>query len=637
VSAATVATGLRGTLWQVRLSGEDVYWLEVLPHEGGRTVIVRRRASGAIETVTPPGFDVRTRVHEYGGGDYLLAGERIVFARKDDQRLYLQAPGRSPEPITPPSSPPGAVRFADGDLHPGGRWMAWVRETHRDDGTTVNDLVRVSLDGSEPMALLAADHDFYAAPRFSPDGSHLAFLTWDHPQMPWDGTQLWLAPVARDGTPGDPRLLAGGTDESILEPRWSPQGVLHYLSDRTGWWNLYADSGEGARQLIGVQAELGVPAWVLGLARYTFLDDGSIVCIVSESGLDHLARLGPGDHALRPIEGPWTCFYPSSIVSRGTTVWTIAGAPGLAQSIVQTDVHHAAHRIVHASFEVPFDDAWVSHPMPLRVAVGGDEWAHALYYAPTHPALQGPRGDFPPLIVLSHGGPTAFAMTFLLPHIQFWTSRGIAVVDVNYRGSAGYGRAYRRALCGRWGLADVEDCLAAARRLAGDGLADPRRMAIRGGSAGGFTTLCALTFHRLFAAGVSYYGVGDLESLAKDTHKFEAHYLDGLVGPYPEERETYRRRSPIHAVDRITCPVILFQGLDDHVVPPEQSEAIASALEARRLPHAYLTFPGEGHGFRAAETVIRCQQAELTFLSRVFGFSTDAPAEPLAIRHLTSP
>jgi dipeptidyl aminopeptidase/acylaminoacyl peptidase len=595
---------------------------------------MRQRPSRSIETVTPHGFDVRTRVHEYGGGDYLVFGEQVVFAQKDDQRLYLQSPARAPQPITPPSSPPDAVRFADGAVHPDRRWMAWVREVHDSDGATHNDLVSVSLESPARIGVLASGHDFYAAPRFSPDGTQLTFLTWDHPQMPWDGTELWIASVRAEGVVDDLRRIAGGSGESVMDPRWSPQGTLHFLSDRTGWWNLYAWTGDGARAVIAIEAELGAPAWTLGLSRYAFLEDGSVVGIVSEAGMDHLARLEPGASAIRTIDGPWTSFYPSSIVSHGMTVWTIAGAPGLAQSIVRTEVLHAAHEIVHASFQASFDTDVISHPVPVRFPVGEGECAHALYYAPAHPTVQGPRGASPPLIVLSHGGPTSFALSILLLHIQYWTSRGIAVVDVNYRGSTGYGRAYRRALNGRWGLADVEDCLAAARFLAKRGEVDGERMAIRGGSAGGFTALCALTFHHLFAAGVSYYGVGDLEGLARDTHKFEAHYLDSLVGPYPESRETYRQRSPIHFVGQITCPVILFQGLEDRVVPPEQSEAIARALDARKLPYAYLTFPGEGHGFRSASTVARCQEAELSFFGKVLHFPAEPPSEPLEIHHL---
>ena len=633
ISAATVAAGLRGTLWQVRLSGESVYWLEVRPHEAGRTVIMRRSPAGGIETLTPPDIDVRTRVHEYGGGDYLVFDEQVVFARQEDQRLYLQSPPQPPRPLTPPSLPPGAVRFADGELHPSRRWMAWVRETHEPDGATLNELARVTFDGPRVDAL-ATGHDFYAAPRFSPDGSQLAFLTWDHPQMPWDGSQLWLASVTGEGGLEGLHCVAGGASESIVDPRWSPQGVLHYLSDRNGWWNLYA-SIEGRPSAIALaEAELGAPPWVFGLSRYAFLADGSIACIVSQLGTDHLARIEPGSTRLQTIDGPWTSFYPSSIAARGMRVWTIAGAPDLPQSIVQTEVTHAAHEIVYAGFSPAFDPRLISHPQPLRFPTGADETAHALYYPPTHPTTQGPPGALPPLIVISHGGPTSATYSFLLPSIQYWTSRGFGVVDVNYRGSTGYGREYRRALNGRWGVADVEDCLAAARSLATRGLVDARRLVIRGKSAGGFTTLCALTFHRLFSAGASYYGVGNLEALAQETHKFESRYLDSLIGPYPETRDLYVQRSPIHSAGRISCPVILFQGLDDRVVPPEQSEEIARALDASRVPYAYLTFAGEGHGFLRAETIERCQEAELYFYGRILGFPTQAPSPPVTIHHL---
>jgi dipeptidyl aminopeptidase/acylaminoacyl peptidase len=443
----------------------------------------------------------------------------------------------------------------------------------------------------------------------------LVWLTWDHPNMPWDGTELWEAGFSLDAGLSDIRKVAGDTEESIFQPEWSPEGILHYISDRSGWWNLYSNRAP----LKSLDAEFGLPQWVFGLSRYGFLSGGRIACIYSVDGLDHAAVLTPGTGVLETLPLPYTSY--SDIRTDGNNrIFLIAASASIASQVVVFDLHDGSTRVVKSSTTLSLDPEDLSSPEPIEYPTGQRRTAHALYYPPRNSKYTGLAGEKPPLVVMSHGGPTGAATSSLRLSHQFWTSRGFAVVDVNYGGSTGYGREYRERLKGAWGIVDVEDCIEAARYLAARGDADVKRMAIRGGSAGGYTTLCALVFHDVFAAGASHYGVGDLAALALDTHKFESRYLDKLIGPYPEAAEVYRQRSPIHFADRISCPVILFQGLDDKVVPPAQAETFIAALQAKGLPFEYMSFPGEGHGFRQAETIRRVADAELQFYARIFGF-----------------
>jgi dipeptidyl aminopeptidase/acylaminoacyl peptidase len=594
VAAAAVArAGVR--LGEPAL-GEDgsAWWLERRPLEGGRTAIVREG-----EDVTPPEFNVRTRVHEYGGGAWLLHGETVFFSHWDDQRLYRLDPGRSPVPITPE----GPYRYADGRALPDGTAIVCVRETHGG-GEPVNELVRIPADGAGPPEPIASGRDFYAAPRPSPDGRALCWLCWDHPNMPWDGCELWLGE----------RRLAGGPDESIWQPEWSPAGELHWVSDRTGWWNLYRESG----QLTDERAELGMPQWQFGGATYAFLDDGTIACVRTERAVERLHLLRDG--TLENAGLPYTSFGYPCLRARGERLIFVAASPEQEPAVVTWSEAEGATEVRRAS-EEPIDRALVSIPRAIEFESAGGRTAHAFYYPPASPTFRGNDGERPPLIVQIHGGPTAHAAPELDPAILFWTSRGVGVVDVNYGGSTGFGREYRNLLRGAWGIVDMEDCIAAAHHLAAEGEADGERLAIHGGSAGGYTTLCALAFHpEAFAAGASYYGVADAATLARDTHKFESRYLDRLIGPWPEAEELYRERSPIHFADRIRAPVLLLQGLEDEVVPPAQAEEMAAALRRNGVPHAVLMFEGEQHGFRRAETIIRSLEAELSFYGRVFRF-----------------
>jgi dipeptidyl aminopeptidase/acylaminoacyl peptidase len=576
--------------------GEDgsAWWIERRPLEGGRTVIVRDG-----EEVTPLEFNVRTRVHEYGGGAWLLDGETVFFSHWDDQRLYRLDPGGSPFPITPE----GPYRYADGRVLPDGSAIVCVRETHGD-GEPVNEVVRIPANGGGAPEPIGSGRDFYASPRPSPDGRALCWLCWDHPNMPWDGCELWVGE----------RRVAGGPDESIWQPDWSPAGELHWVSDRTGWWNLYSEAG----QLTDERAELGMPQWQFGGATYAFLDDGSIACIRVERAVARLHLLRGG--RLEDVGLPYTSFGYPCVRARGERLIFVAASPEQEQAVVTWSEAEGATELRRASDE-PLDPALVSIPRAIEFESAGGRTAHAFYYPPSNPNFEGPEDERAPLIVQIHGGPTAHAEPELDPAVLYWTSRGVGVVDVNYGGSTGFGRDYRNLLRGAWGIVDVEDCIAAARHLAAEDEVDGRRLAIHGGSAGGYTTLCALAFHPdAFAAGASYYGVADAATLARDTHKFESRYLDRLIGPWPEAEELYRERSPIHFADRIRAPVLLLQGLEDEVVPPAQTEEMAAALRRSGVPHAVLMFEGEQHGFRRAETIIRSLEAELSFYGQVFRF-----------------
>jgi dipeptidyl aminopeptidase/acylaminoacyl peptidase len=633
ISAQIVAAqGVR--LGAVALDGDDVYWIEGRPHEGGRNVLVRRRPDGSTVDVVPADFNVRSRVHEYGGGAYVVSRGVVYFSNFADQRLYKTRVSDSVLEMPGAITPEGKWFYADYAIDPIRNRLVCVREDHSGEGEAVTTLVSLPLD-DEPHtgAVIASGHDFYSTPRFSPDGSQLSWLAWRHPNMPWDGTELWVADVTAAGAITEARLVAGGDDESIYQPGWGPDGQLYFATDKSGWWTLYCAGAKGA---IGAvlndpppESEFGRPQWVFGAATWTFVGPSRMVAAYTQHGRWFLADVNTETGEWRRME---TDLEPHDWMAAGSapaaSVILVAASATRADSVVRLDVSsgHADVLRTSSTFELDPDD--VAVPQPIQFATDEGEVAHAIYYAPTNAAFAGPDDERPPLIAISHGGPTTATNATLDLRIQFWTSRGFAVVDVNYRGSSGFGREYRNALRGEWGIADVADMVHVSRHLVAAGLADESRLVIRGGSAGGYTTLAALTFHPgVFKAGASYYGISDIEVLAHDTHKFEARYLDRLIGPYPETRDTYRARSPIHFVDRLACPLILFQGLEDRVVPPNQSEMMANAARAKGLPVAYLTFEGEQHGFRRAETIVMSLEAELYFYGAVFGFT---PADVLA-------
>lgn len=607
ITAAGIAAGSVG-LSQIAADGDAIYWVEARPTEDGRAVLVRWRDGSSPVDVTPPPWNVRTRVHEYGGGAFAVRAGIVCISHAVDGRWYRLDSGGAAVAITPA----GPFRWADGAIDRARDALVLVREEHGPGGEPANTIVRVDLGGSGSTEVLVAGDDFYASPRLAPDGATLAWLAWRHPNMPWDGTELWTARLDDAGALHDRQLVAGGADESIFQPEWSPDGVLHWVSDRSGWWNLYR-AGEA---LCPMDAELGVPQWAFGLSTYDFLAPDRIVCAYGQRGTWRVGVLDVGHRRLEPLPAPYTDV--GFVRAACGRIALRAGAPDRPAAVVTGPGPGGAWRTLRASIEPAPPAAWLATPEAIAFPSADGRTAHALFYRPRNPDHTAPATTRPPLLVRCHGGPTGAVATSLELSLQFWTSRGFAVADVDYGGSSGYGRAYRRLLDGQWGVVDVEDCVAAARFVVAQGWVDPTRLAVRGSSAGGFTALCALAFADEFSAGASLYGIGDLEALARDTHKFEAHYTDRLVGPYPERADLYRARSPLHAADRITAPVIFFQGLDDAVVPPNQAEAMVAALRARGVEVGYVAYEGEAHGFRRADTIRRTLEEELRFYLRVW-------------------
>ncbi len=650
ITAASLVEGA-ASVGELRVDGDDIWWSESRPTEGGRTQLVRRSPDGTIQDALPAEANARTRVHEYGGGAWCVAGGSVFWNDWSDQRLRsLDARAIDPgEPglLSPEPAEHHALRYADLSATPDHRWIVCVRESHGVKGNpeAVNELIAVPADGSaasDPAAVvvMVSGPDFVSSPRISADGRWLAWTQWQHPDMPWDGTELWAArfgPKTAEVT--DPVKVAGGRGESIIQPEWVPGPVaglpprLIASSDRTGWWNLYqwepeVQPVEEPVALTTGEQEIGAPQWVFGERWYAVLPDGRIVAAVSTGGTESLVVIEP---EVRALDLPFTSV--SQVTSLGPReVAVVAAGPDTEPAPVRIRIEPslvADPEVLRPPRDLGYGPEWFSAPEPIDFPTTGAASAHALLYRPHHPEAAGPDGQRPPLLVFTHGGPTAAARPMLQLGVQFWTSRGFAVVDVNYRGSTGYGRDYRDALKGQWGIADVDDCVAAARWLADEGVVDPERLAIRGGSAGGFTALAALAFHDTFAAGCSRYGVADLGALAADTHKFESRYLDSLVGPWPQAKATYDERSPINHVDGFDRPLLVQQGSEDEVVPPAQSRMIVDALAAKGVPHAYLVFEGEQHGFRQADHIVRSLEAELWFYGRVFDFEPADQIDPV--------
>ncbi|HEV8397579.1 MAG TPA: prolyl oligopeptidase family serine peptidase [Vicinamibacterales bacterium] len=630
------------------VDGDDIYWLEARPAEGGRNVVVRAAADGVLQEVTPAGFNVRSRVHEYGGGSYVVDRGTVFFSNFADQRLYRIDRPPAGSGITPvPITPQGRWHFADAAVDAARGRLICVREDHTVEGREcVNALVAVSIDGSSGAGRVLADgYDFYSTPRLSPDGLRLAWICWRHPNMPWDGTELWLADVAADGSLANTRRIAGGDDESIYQPGWSPNGELLFVSDRNDRWRLYRVREAGSlppadqRTIVPVHpappadAEVGRPQWILGTATWVFMSATRLVVSYTREGRWFLgcAELDTGSFrelAAGVEPGPY-------LAPAGDEIVFVAGSATAFDAVIALDVNSGAVRTLRTVPGTLVDDGFLSVPEAVWFPTANAQRAHLFYYAPRNRDCTPVAGERPPLVVISHGGPIAAADSTLDYGVQFWTSRGFAVADVNYGGSTGFGRDYRRRLNGQWGIVDVVDCIRATEFLVAEGKANPARLIIRGGSAGGFTTLASLTgYPDVFKAGASYFGVSDLEALMHDSHKFEARCLDILVGPYPAEKARYEARSPIHHVDRLQCPLILLQGLEDKVVPPNQSEMMADALRRKGRPVAYITFAGEQHGFRKAENIIRSLEAELYFYGAVFGFAPADRIEPVLIENL---
>jgi dipeptidyl aminopeptidase/acylaminoacyl peptidase len=640
ISASTVAQG------GVRLSapwieGARIWWLEGRASEGGRVALVELDPGGKPREAVPEGFNVRTTVHEYGGGAYCVHQGVVYASSFDDQRLHRIETDAPPAPITPAVAG-RRHRYADGRVTPDGSLWIGVRERHAESDRSVdvvNELVAVPTDGSSEPRVIAEGRNFYSSPRISPDGSRLAFLAWNLPWMPWDGCELLMGDLAPSGEVSGIEHIAGADgSESIWQPEWSPSGDLVFASDRSGWWNLERARDGERTALHPMSAEFAYPAWVFGGSSFDFLEDGRVACAYDSDGFTHFAMLDLESGELEELELELDAFASTPFVrADGSVVLIIAASATTPNQLVRLDVSSGALDVLRASVGAAIAPEYVSIPRSIEFPTEGGLTARALFYPPTNPHYEGVPGELPPLIVESHGGPTDRATSSFSLAVQYWTSRGFALVDVNYGGSTGYGREYRERLNGNWGVVDLADCVNAARYLVEQDQADPERLLITGGSAGGYTVICALTFTDLFAAGATYFGIADLEQFTGgETHKFELQYEHTLVGPYPERADLYRARSPIHFTDRITTPMLVLQGTDDRVVPPSQAELIVAALRERGVPHAYLLYEGEGHGFRKAENIAASLEAELSFYAQVLGFEPAGPVSRLQIEHLHS-
>jgi dipeptidyl aminopeptidase/acylaminoacyl peptidase len=613
----------------IQFDGDRLYWCEFRPD--GRTVIICQPSQDQTIELTPAGFNARTRVHEYGGGDYLVADGVVYFSNFTDQSLYRQTAGAEPQPF----SRIDGMRYTDAILDKSHGRIIVVREDHTiADLQPANTLVSIPIVGDNVEQILVSGNDFYSTPRLNPEGTRLCWLTWNHPNMPWDGTELWVAELLSDGSIGKRSLVAGGESESIFQPQWSPDGILYFVSDRTGWWNLYRwhEAQGDVEALCPMEAEFGEPQWVFGMSTYGFESAGKLICTYSQNGNYHLASLDTHSKSFHQFHIPYTTIGELH-VAPGKVLLT-AGSATEPMSLIQFDIDNEEIKVLRRARSVSIDPDYFSTGQSIEFPTDQGLTAYGFFYPPKNRDFSSVPGKLPPLLVMCHGGPTGSTSTVLRYGIQYWTTRGFAVLDVDYGGSTGYGRLYRERLKGEWGIVDVADCVNGARYLVTQGLVDGNMLAITGGSAGGYVTLCALTFYDLFKAGASYYGISDLEAMAKDTHKFESRYLDGLIGPYPERRDLYISRSPIHHIEQISCPLILIQGLDDPIVPPNQSQMIFDALLARGLPVAYLPFAGEQHGFVKAENNKRALEAELYFYSRVFKFELADEIEPVKIENL---
>ena len=614
---------------ELEVTADGLYWLEARPQENGRQVAIHRTIEGNLVELTPHPYNARTRVHEYGGGALRPSDGVVFFTNFEDQQVYKIAYGAEPVAITNATD----QRFTD-YVHDSGRdRLIAVREDHSVKAKEAyNEIVALPLSGEDSATILVSGHDFYSTPRLSPDGAWLTWIAWNHPNMPWDETTLWIGEVQEDGSIGRRIQVAGGSNESVVQPSWSPGGTLHFVSDRTGWWNLYRYVGGGVEALLPMDAEFAYPRWIFGMTNYDFAGDDRIICTFSQNGSWHLASLDTSAGELEEIDVPFELFWELQVHS-GKCYFVGSKANDYAV-LASLDLRSGEVEEIQPTGKLDIAANYLSTPEAIEFVTEGGMTAHAFYYPPANPDFTAPEHELPPLIVQIHGGPTGATGSEFALGKQFWTTRGFALLDVNYRGSTGYGRPYRDALKGQWGVADIEDAVYGVRHMVDRGHVDPDRIVIRGGSAGGYTVLLALATSDIFSAGISYFGISDLELLAQGTHKFESRYLDQLVGPYPETKQVYVDRSPIAHLSSFATPTLFLQGLDDKVVPPDQAETFVNHLKEAGVPVAYLAFEGEGHGFRKSETIERAYEAELDFLSRVLHYNLPEPVAPVEIYNL---
>ncbi|MEO0837008.1 MAG: prolyl oligopeptidase family serine peptidase, partial [Cyanobacteria bacterium J06642_3] len=610
----------------VIVNQDNVYWLEKRPQEQGRNVVVALSNDRSPQDITPLPYSVRSKVHEYGGGAYIIDRDTVYFSNYQDDRIYRQLINQQPQPLTEELP----QRYTDLVVDRNRNRLIGICEAHQTDGEPQNSIVTIDLSTGKVENLIAGE-DFYTSPRLSPDGQFLTWLSWNHPDMPWDSTYLWLARLDKAGMILEPEIVAGGEAESVCEPKWDHQGTLYFSSDRTNWWNIYRRQTNGEVEILwDAAAEFAYPHWVFGLSTYALVDDESLICAYSSQGCWHLGMIELETKQFKEIKTRYTNISDLQGSDAGFAVF-VGGSPTEATAVIKLDLTTGREEILKRTGELDLDSGYLSQPEAITFPTTNNLTAYAWYYPPQNQDYQAPVEELPPLIVKSHGGPTAAASVNLNLRIQYWTSRGFGYLDVNYGGSIGYGREYRQRLEGQWGIVDVDDCVNAAQYLVNQNRVDGDRLVITGSSAGGYTTLAALTFRDTFKAGASYYGVSDLEILAKDTHKFESRYLDRLVGKYPEEQAIYQERSPIYYTEQLDCPVIFFQGLQDKVVPPNQAEMMFKAIKDKGVPVAYISFEQEAHGFRLAENIKKALDSEVYFYARIFGFKPADNIDPVEI------
>ncbi len=612
-----------------------VYWLESKPEEAGRVVINCASKSKKVHSITPDGYSVRTRAHEYGGADFSVQDGKILFCNDYDQRVYLQQDSNQPKAVTPEPAFKHALRYTDMVFASDGQWVICVRERHPENNNpldVINEIVRISLINNTEPVVLVSGKDFYASPRISPDGKKLAWISWNHPNMPWDQTQLSVGNLDIAGNLSNEQCLIDNTDESVIQPIWCPDGELHFVSDRSGWWNIYSFRDQVLNAITPVNADFGFPQWQCGNSSFAFVDRHQLYAIYTKDGREKLCLIEPEKGLIHSLDVPF-CSYHNALFHYNNTLIFIASSETSPLAVIQWDIKTGKTRQLSNPVRPLLTKDNISVAEAIKFPTTNDKTAHAFYYQPVNSQNKGPEDEKPPLIVMSHGGPTAAASAEFQSSIQFWTNRGFAVVDVNYGGSTGFGRKYRERLRNNWGIVDVDDCVNAATYLVNRGNVDEKRLAIRGGSAGGYTTYCALTNYSLFSAGVSRYGVADLSCLVKDSHKFEVRYLDSMIGPWPDAAEVYASRSPINKTDRFNCPVLILQGDEDAVVPPEQSITMAEALDKKHIPHALIMLKGEQHGFRKRENIRLALETELTFYGMIFNIQPADALTDLQLKH----
>ncbi|MDJ0652480.1 MAG: S9 family peptidase [Simkaniaceae bacterium] len=605
-------------LGDIILDETELYWNEIRPEEKGRSVIVQWK-NGKCQDILQAPYNARNRVHEYGGASFTVHNGTVYFSNYSDQGFYRLDPQGTVHPIAVEKN----KRYANPLYDPARNVIYAVEEEHRSEHDVVNRLVKIGSD----VEIIAEGEDFYSMPALHPNGTHLAFLSWNQPNMPWDETTLSVGKLTKHGMLSEIEEIAGGESESIFQPMWSKKGTLYYVSDRSGWWNIYQEGGEC---LYPMEGEFGQPLWVFGMNNYGFLEDGRIATVYTIQGNDFVGMIDPETKSLETLDLPFTSYQSFKIA--GNALYFTAASPSATQILACYDIDYNKLQCIRKSKELTLDSGYISLPETIAFPTEDEKTAYGFFYPPKNKNCRGT--DLPPLIVKIHGGPSAKTTPVLNLEIQFWTSRGFAYFDINYGGSTGYGREYRERLKRNWGVVDVADCVNGALYLVKQGKVDPNRMSIKGGSAGGYTTLAALTYRDVFKAGASYYGVSDLEALARGTHKFEAHYLEGLVGSYPSEKNRYRELSPIHHTEKLSSPVILFQGGEDKVVHPHQSEKIFKALKQKHTPVAYILFEKEQHGFRMAENIKKALDSELYFYGKIFQFEPSDALEPIKIHNV---